>query len=116
MSTYTQNEAEEFPSKINFSLQSWEALHIAGIDDTRLISYVDIKQFENWLDNWCRKNPDTHWLSYQETTEQLEESFEQIDMLCWRLIFFIGLKRESLNKRITLSYWSLYHNNVLTLQ
>lgn len=52
---------------------------------------ADIGQFETWLDGWCRENPGSHWLSYQQTKEQLEESFAQIHMLCWGLILFIGL-------------------------
>ncbi len=52
---------------------------------------ADNEQFELWLDSWCRENAGSHWLSYQQTAAQLEESFEQINMLCWGLIFFIGL-------------------------
>lgn len=52
---------------------------------------ADSSQFETWLDHWCSENTGSHWLSYQQTTEQLEESFTQIRMLCWGLIFFIGL-------------------------
>ncbi len=56
-----------------------------------LKSNADNGQFETWLDNWCNENAGSHWISYQQTTEQLEESFKQISMLCWGLIFFIGL-------------------------
>lgn len=191
LSTYTQDENGALPLDINFSLQSWEALHITGIDDTRLASYagdlteqdridlisgnacliknpipfsyegeevdttsfkyndkiivnqhelrvvgisdgaitinnegflngiqiivndeiyddltginrysevyptlhsnVNSEQFELWLDNWCGENSGTHWISYQETAAQLEDSFEKINMLCWTLILFIGL-------------------------
>lgn len=56
-----------------------------------LKSNVNNKQFETWLDNWCNENTGSHWISYQQTAEQLEESFKQISMLCWGLIFFIGL-------------------------
>lgn len=52
---------------------------------------VDTEAFETWLENWTKKNAGSHWLSYQQTSAQLEESFEQIKMLCWGLIFFIGL-------------------------
>lgn len=51
---------------------------------------ADSSQFETWLDHWCSENTGSHWLSYQQTTAQLEESFTQIRMLCWGLIFFIG--------------------------
>lgn len=56
-----------------------------------LKSNVKNEQFETWLDNWCKENTGSHWISYQQTTKQLEESFRQISMLCWGLIFFIGL-------------------------
>lgn len=52
---------------------------------------ADPAQFETWLDNWCKENPGSHWLSYLQTAAQLEESFQQINMLCWGLILFIGL-------------------------
>lgn len=52
---------------------------------------VDSDTFEKWLDEWCQENPGTHWLSYQQSDAQLEESFEQINLLCWGLILFIGL-------------------------
>ena len=52
---------------------------------------ADNVQFETWLDSWCKENPGSHWLSYMQTAAQLEESFQQINMLCWGLIFFIGL-------------------------
>ncbi len=189
LSTYSQNKDREL--ELDFSLQSWEAFHIAGVDDTRLVSFVDglteqdmidlisgsacivknpiafsyegqtvdttnlktgdmitvnglklrvagitdaaitinnggflngvqiivtdeaydrltgtnrysevypiltsnsdNEQFEQWLDNWCNRNPGSHWLSYQQTNAQLAESFEQINMLCWVLILLIGL-------------------------
>lgn len=47
--------------------------------------------FETMLEQWCQANPGSHWISYQQTTAQLEESFAQINMLCWGLILFIGL-------------------------
>lgn len=56
-----------------------------------LKSNVKNEQFETWLNNWCKENTGSHWISYQQTTKQLEESFRQISMLCWGLIFFIGL-------------------------
>lgn len=186
----SQDENGKFPIEPGFAMQSWEALHIVGMDDARLISYADgiskqdtkdlqsgtacivknpiafsyegqsvnttafeyndtisvngrdmrvvgiaaapvtinnegfvngvqiivnnelfdiltgtdryseiyptlnqnadTEQFEAWLDNWCKLNPGSHWLSYQQTAEELEESFAQINMLCWGLILFIG--------------------------
>lgn len=52
---------------------------------------ADDKKFEAWLDSWCKDNVGSHWLSYQKTAAQLEESFKQISMLCWGLIVFIGI-------------------------
>ena len=52
---------------------------------------ADAEVFEKWLDDWCTKNPGTRWLSYREADTQLAESFEQIRLLCWGLILFIGL-------------------------
>lgn len=47
--------------------------------------------FEKWLNEWCEENPGTHWLSYLQSDAQMAESFEQIRLLCWGLILFIGL-------------------------
>lgn len=52
---------------------------------------ADPEVFEAWLDSWCSDNPGTHWLSYRQSDEQTAESFEQIRLLCWGLILFIGL-------------------------
>ena len=52
---------------------------------------ADAETFEGWLDDWCADNPGTHWLSYRMSDAQMEESFEQIRMLCWALIIFIGV-------------------------
>ena len=52
---------------------------------------ADIESFENLLDNWCGEYPGTHWLSYLQSSNELAESFEQIKMLCWVLIIFIGI-------------------------
>ena len=52
---------------------------------------ADPEKFEEWLDEWCKDNPGTHWLSYRQSDEQMAESFEQIRLLCWGLILFIGL-------------------------
>lgn len=51
----------------------------------------DPEAFENWLDGWCADAPGTHWLSFRQSDAQMEESFEQIRMLCWALILFIGI-------------------------
>ncbi len=52
---------------------------------------TDSEQFEVWLENWCNANPGSHWLSYKNMATQLEESFKQINLLCWGLILFIAL-------------------------
>ena len=56
-----------------------------------LLNDADTNIFESWLDNWCSENPGTHWLSYLQSSNEMEESFEQIKMLCWVLIIFIGI-------------------------
>lgn len=52
---------------------------------------VDTNSFESILDDWCSKYPGAHWLSYLESSNEMAESFEQIKMLCWVLIIFIGI-------------------------
>ena len=52
---------------------------------------ADTKQFEAWLKDWCDSHEGSHFLSYRQSDAQLSESFEQIKMLCWGLILFIGL-------------------------
>ena len=52
---------------------------------------VDAEAFESWIDDWCADNPGTHWISYRMSDAQMDESFEQIQMLCWALIIFIGI-------------------------
>ncbi len=51
----------------------------------------DTDTFESWLDSWCSNYPGTHWLSYLQSSNEMIESFEQIKMLCWVLIIFIGI-------------------------
>lgn len=52
---------------------------------------ADAEAFERCLDDWCAQVPGSHYLSYRQTDLQLQESFEQINLLCWTLIVFIGL-------------------------
>lgn len=56
-----------------------------------LAETADAEEFEAWLDTWCAENPGSRWLSYREADSQMAESFEQIRLLCWGLILFIGL-------------------------
>lgn len=52
---------------------------------------ADAEAFESWMDDWCGDVPGTHWLSYRQSDAQMEESFEQIRLLCVALIIFIGI-------------------------
>lgn len=52
---------------------------------------ADPEVFENWLDGWCANAPGTRWISFLQLDAQMEESFQQIRMLCWALIIFIGI-------------------------
>lgn len=52
---------------------------------------ADPETFESWMEEWCGDIPGTHWLSYRQSDAQMEESFEQIRMLCFVLILFIGI-------------------------
>ncbi len=56
-----------------------------------LKSGVDRKEFDNVVENLCRDIPGTTYISYEETDLQLAESFEQIRLLAWSLILFVGL-------------------------
>jgi len=51
----------------------------------------DTDAFEGRLNGWCGEYPGTHWLSYLQSSNEMAESFEQIKMLCWILIVFIGM-------------------------
>lgn len=52
---------------------------------------VDTDAFENWLGNWCRGCPRTHWLFWLQSSNEIAESFKQIKMLCQVLILFIDI-------------------------
>ena len=43
------------------------------------------------VEELCREIPGTTYLSYEDTDRQLEESYEQIRLLAWGLILFVGL-------------------------
>lgn len=47
--------------------------------------------FDSVIEQLCREIPGTTYLSYEETDRQLAESFEQIRLLAWGLILFVGL-------------------------
>lgn len=52
---------------------------------------ADRKLFDAVAEKICQDIPGTSYLSYEETDRQLEESFEQIRLLAWGLILFVGL-------------------------
>ncbi|MDE6386271.1 MAG: ABC transporter permease [Lachnospiraceae bacterium] len=56
-----------------------------------LTENVEPEVFEEWMNEWSMGSPGTHWLSYRQSDAQMAESFEQIRLLCWGLILFIGL-------------------------
>lgn len=75
-----------------------EQLYISLAGDDRiseislnLSDQADTDAFESWLDDWCRRYPGTHWLSYIQSSDEIARSFEQIRMLCQVLIVFIGM-------------------------
>ncbi|MEM1486222.1 ABC transporter permease [Oscillospiraceae bacterium PP1C4] len=52
---------------------------------------ADRVAFDAALKNLCQSIPGTTYISYEQTDQQLAESFAQINALCWGLILFIGL-------------------------
>lgn len=52
---------------------------------------VDRKVFDDKLDSLCASVPGTVYISYEETDKQLAASFQQINLLAWGLILFVGL-------------------------
>lgn len=52
---------------------------------------ADTKAVEQKIEHICNQTAGSRWLSYQNTDKQLEESFQQIKLLAWGLILFIGL-------------------------
>jgi ABC-type antimicrobial peptide transport system permease subunit len=71
---------DELTTKITYS-----ELYLFLSDD------ADKHEIEQKLEETCKQTAGSRWLSYQNTDKQLEESFEQIKLLAWGLIFFIGL-------------------------
>lgn len=51
---------------------------------------VDREEFDNVVEKLCQDIPGTTYISYEETDRQLLESFEQIRLLAWDLILFVG--------------------------
>lgn len=52
---------------------------------------ADREAFDRLLEELCDEVVGTTYISYEQTDQQLEESFEQINLLAWGLILFIGL-------------------------
>lgn len=52
---------------------------------------ADRELFRGSLEELCQKIPGTSYLSYKEAEAQMTESLEQIRLLAWGLILFIGL-------------------------
>ena len=52
---------------------------------------ADRELVDTVVEKICQDVPGTTYLSYEETDRQLEESFEQIRLLAWGLILFVGL-------------------------
>ena len=52
---------------------------------------ADRENFDTFIEAFCNRIPGTTFLSYEETDQQLKESFAQIQMLAWGLILFVGL-------------------------
>ncbi len=55
-----------------------------------LKSGTDPREIEQNIERICSQTAGSRWLSFQNTDRQLEESFRQIKLLAWGLIFFIG--------------------------
>lgn len=51
----------------------------------------NIDEIEHNIENICNEIAGSHWLSFQNTNQQLEESYQQIKLLAWGVILFIGL-------------------------
>lgn len=52
---------------------------------------ADRGAFDKKIEELAGRLPGTTWLSYEDTDRQLAESFEQIRLLAWGLILFVGL-------------------------
>ena len=52
---------------------------------------ADREIFDTFIESFCDRTPGTTFLSYEESDQQLKESFAQIQMLAWGLILFVGL-------------------------
>lgn len=51
----------------------------------------DLEQIRLSIEQICKNNPGSHWISYIESDKQLKESFKQIEFLALAVILFVGL-------------------------
>lgn len=51
---------------------------------------VERRLYDQTIEALAQHTPGTTWISYEETDKQLLESFEQIHLLAWGLIFFVS--------------------------
>ena len=56
----------------------------------KLTEGADIQAFEQYLESVSDQIADSRIISYRHTDKQLEESYQQIKLLAWGLIVFIG--------------------------
>lgn len=52
---------------------------------------ADRGNMEQFIEVLCEQTGGSRWLSYQNTDQQLQESYEQIRQLAWGIILFVGL-------------------------
>lgn len=52
---------------------------------------ADTQAVEKKIEETSNQTTGSRWISYQNTDKQLEESYQQIKLLAWGLILFIGL-------------------------
>lgn len=52
---------------------------------------ADRQQIETMLQDICDEYVGSRWLSYEDTDQQLKDSYAQINFLAWGIILFVGL-------------------------
>lgn len=56
-----------------------------------LVKDADRDMFDQKIKDLAENLPGTAWLSYEDADRQLAESFEQIRLMAWGLILFVGM-------------------------
>ncbi|UDN62399.1 ABC transporter permease [Clostridioides sp. ES-W-0016-02] len=51
----------------------------------------NLEEIKLSIEQICKNNPGSRWISYIESDNQLKESFKQIQFLAWTIILFVGL-------------------------